>query len=72
MGELAVQQEWSDIVVVTNRPHTHRVRTIFRHCTELNFSVVHINEVEWEDLPRQIAREIGGYLKYWHNRPCIT
>lgn len=72
VGQLAEQQGWKEIVVVTNRPHTHRVRTMFKDCTDLETSVVNIGEIDWRYFHRSLAREIGGYLKYWVNDPCAA
>lgn len=70
IDKLAKEEGWVSVTAVTNRPHNHRVRTNLEHCTDLDYSVVSIDEVNFSQVPVQIAREIGGYLKFWMTNPC--
>lgn len=67
---IAHESGWHSVVVVTNRPHSHRAEAIFEHCTDLS---VEIEATEWIDIPnvgRHLAREVAGALKYWATQPC--
>lgn len=68
--ELAVEQNWDSVMVVTNRPHTRRVRTVFEQCSSIPATVVFHSWVNRERIPYHVAREIGGYLKFWVTGPC--
>lgn len=68
--ELAAQENWESAVVVTNRPHTRRVRTTFAQCTDVAVQVVNHNWMSKTRIPAHVAREIGGYLKFWVTDPC--
>lgn len=70
MEELANKEEWSSLTVVTNRPHTRRVRTMFEECTDLDVVVVSSDWVRTSRIPYHVAREIGGYVKFWLTNPC--
>lgn len=70
IDKLAKQEGWGSVIAVTNRPHNHRVRTNLERCTDLDYSVVSIDEVDVTRAPVHIAREIGGYLKFWVTNPC--
>lgn len=70
IDKLAKQEGWTSVIAVTNRPHNHRVRTNLERCTDLEYSVVSIDDVNVTRAPVQIAREIGGYLKFWLTDPC--
>lgn len=70
LAELAETEGWSAVTAVTNRPHTHRVRTVFKRCTDLDVVVVSTENVNVTRLPYHVAREIGGYLKFWLTMPC--
>lgn len=70
VGKMAESEGWTTLTVVTNRPHTHRVRTIFRECTGLDVTVVYVASIDREEMPYRVAREIGGYLKFWFTSPC--
>lgn len=67
---LAEEEGWTSLNVVTNRPHTYRVRTIFEQCTDLDVTVVTLENLFWERVPYHVAREIGGFLKHWVTDPC--
>lgn len=67
---LARQEGWGSAVVVTNRPHHHRVKLNFDRCTTVEATVVSIEELNRQVIPYQVAREIGGFLKFWFTRPC--
>ncbi|HZK32468.1 MAG TPA: ElyC/SanA/YdcF family protein [Corynebacterium sp.] len=67
---LAGQEGWQTAVVVTNRPHTHRVRMNFSQCTEVEATVVSIDHVVWEYVWLHVLREIGGFVKHWVTSPC--
>lgn len=71
-GQLAAEQGWSSVAVVTNRPHTRRVRMMFRECTDLDSEVVHIKGVDWAAFPTQMIHEIGGHLKYRLFDSCVS
>lgn len=68
--ELARREGWNTAVVVTNRPHHHRVRLNFERCTSVETTVVSIDYLNWRWVPYQLLREAGGYLKFWVNDPC--
>lgn len=70
IDKLAKQQGWTSVTAVTNRPHNHRVRTNLKRCTDLDYSVVSIEDLDVTRTPSHIAREIGGYLKFWVTNPC--
>lgn len=67
---LAEEERWESAVVVTNRPHRHRVRLNFAQCTEVDTQVVSIDRVVWERAPYHVAREVGGFLKHVLSNPC--
>lgn len=67
---LAENEGWDTAVVVTNRPHTRRVRVNLDECTEVETTVMSIDGVDWSRAPYHVAREIGGFLKYWITDPC--
>ncbi|MGD7002273.1 YdcF family protein [Corynebacterium halotolerans] len=69
-ADLAAEEGWTSAVVVTNRPHTRRVRSVFERCTDLDIQVVNHNWVSKSRIPYHVAREIGGYLKFWATSPC--
>lgn len=68
--ELAAEHSWTSVAVVTNRPHSRRVRTNFDQCTELDVAVIPIEDVVVWRFPMHVAREVAGYLKFWFNDPC--
>lgn len=70
MGELAQDEGWATITVVTNRPHTRRVRTMFEQCTNLDTVVVSVENVNMTRIPYLVTREIAGYIKFWLTSPC--
>ena len=70
VGELAAEEGWETLTVVTNRPHNRRVRTMFEECTDLDVTVVSSEWVNKARVPYHVAREIGGYLKFWLTDPC--
>lgn len=70
--ELAEQENWDSAVVVTNRPHTRRVRTIFAQCSDVAVQVVNSNWMSKPRIPAHVAREIGGYVKFWVTDPCAA
>ncbi|WP_443339576.1 YdcF family protein [Corynebacterium casei] len=70
IGKLAEQKGWSSVTAVTDRPHNHRVRTNLKRCTDLDYSVVSIDDFNITSAPARIAREIGGYIKFWVSNPC--
>ena len=70
VGSLAQNEKWQSLTVVTNRPHTRRVRMIFEQCTALNINVVPIENVDVVRAPVHIAREIAGFSKFWITDPC--
>lgn len=67
---LARDQGWTSATVVTNRPHTRRVRSVYERCTQIEVAVVPVQEIDSDHVIRQISREIGGFLKFWFTRPC--
>lgn len=67
---LAARQGWDTAVVVTSRPHHHRVNLNFARCTGVTATVVSIDYLNWRLIPYQVARESGGFLKFWLTRPC--
>lgn len=69
-NRLAAEENWDSAVVVTNRPHTRRVRTTFEQCTNLDIQVVNSNWMSTTRIPSHVARELGGYLKFWVTDPC--
>ena len=62
VGSLAQSENWQSLTVVTNRPHTRRVRMTFEQCTTLDISVVSIDNVDVVRAPVRIAREIAGFI----------
>lgn len=70
IDKLAKQEGWRSVTAVTNRPHSHRVGTNLSRCTDLDRTVVSIDEFNVIRAPTQIAREIGGYIKFWVTNPC--
>jgi uncharacterized SAM-binding protein YcdF (DUF218 family) len=70
VGELAAEEGWSELTVVTNRPHNRRVRTMFEHCTDLEVTVVSSQWVNKVRVPYHVAREVAGYMKFWITDPC--
>lgn len=70
IDKLAKQEGWTSVVAVTNRPHNHRVRTNLERCTDLEYSVVSVDNLNVTRTPYHIAREIGGYVKFWVTNPC--
>ncbi|GJN42017.1 hypothetical protein CAT723_04960 [Corynebacterium ammoniagenes] len=70
LDELAKKEGWASVTAVTNRPHTRRVRTNLEQCTDLNVEVVPIDEIDILRAPTQVAREIGGYIKFLITNPC--
>ncbi|MGP6175065.1 YdcF family protein [Corynebacterium sp. A21] len=69
-AELAAERNWDSVVVVTNRPHTRRVRTVFEQCATVDTTVVFHGWVSKPRIPSHVARELGGYLKFWVTGPC--
>lgn len=67
---LASQEGWDSVVVVTNRPHHRRVKLNFDRCTNVEATVVSIDDLNRQIIPYQVAREMGGFLKFWLTRPC--
>lgn len=67
---LARQEGWTSAVAVTNRPHHHRVKLNFDRCTGAETTVVNIDNISWHVVPYQVAREVGGFLKFWFTNPC--
>ena len=70
VGSLAQNENWQSLTVVTNRPHTRRVRMTFERCTTLDISVVPIENVDVVRAPIHVAREIAGFIKFWVTDPC--
>ena len=70
MEKLAEEEGWASVTVVTNRPHARRVRTNFEQCTDLDTTVVSVDDLDIARVPIHIAREIAGYIKFWINSPC--
>lgn len=70
IAKLAKEQGWTTLTAVTNRPHARRVHTIFERCTNLDVTVVPVDQVDMTQIPYLVAWEIGGYLKYWVSNPC--
>lgn len=68
--KLAKQQGWNSVTAVTDRPHNHCVRTNLNRCSDLESTVVSIDEFNVVRAPARIAREIGGYIKFWVTNPC--
>lgn len=62
--ELAQRMGWRRVVVVTNRPHTRRVRGIFGRCTTVEVSVRHIQGVNLRRAPYHLLRELAGWAKF--------
>lgn len=69
-AELAQEEGWGSVVVVTNRPHTRRVRSVFEQCSTVPATVVFHGWVSKPRIPYHVAREVGGYLKFWLGNPC--
>jgi uncharacterized SAM-binding protein YcdF (DUF218 family) len=70
LGELAEKEGWTSVIAVTNRPHTRRVRTNLEQCTDLNVEVFPVHEMDILRAPTQVAREVGGYIKFFLTNPC--
>lgn len=70
MGRIAEEEGWATLTAVTNRPHTHRVRAVFKQCTNLDVVVVSTDYVNMTRMPYHVGREIGGYIKFWLTNPC--
>jgi|SRR5699024_8863484 len=70
IDKLAKQEGWTSITAVTNRPHNRRVRTNLERCTDLDYTVVSIEDINVTRAPIHIAREIAGYAKFWVTNPC--
>lgn len=67
---LARKEGWDTAVTVTNRPHHRRVKLNFDRCTSVEPTVVNIDNISWKVVPYQVAREVGGFLKFWFISPC--
>lgn len=70
VSELAESEGWSSLVAVTGRTHARRVQTMLNRCTDLEAVVVPMETRHKDLVPSQIAREIGGYVKFWVTNPC--
>ena len=70
VADLAESEGWSSLVAVTSRTHARRVQTMLNRCTDLDAVVVTVGNRYPDLVPTQIAREIGGYLKFWATNPC--
>lgn len=70
INDLAQSYGWKRIIVVTNRPHTHRVRMIYQACTDLDVEVVHIKGFQKHLVAYHVLREILGTAKFLIQRPC--
>ncbi|GGO21976.1 hypothetical protein GCM10010980_23630 [Corynebacterium marinum] len=70
VGELAEKEDWSNITVLTHRPHTRRVQAIFNKCTNLEVVVVPLERIIWTRILYQTSREIAGFAKFWITNPC--
>lgn len=70
IDKLAKQEGWTSVTAVTDRPHNRRVRTNLERCTDLYYSVVSIDDFNITSATARIAREIGGYIKFWASNPC--
>lgn len=68
--ELAREQAWSTVTVVTARTHARRVQQNFDHCTDLDANVVWIDVVEEDILQYIVAHEFGGLLQLWLTDHC--
>lgn len=69
-AELAGEQGWTSVIAVTNPTHTRRVQLMLDRCTDLDATVTHIDMVDRDIVATLVGREIGGFLKFWWNRPC--
>lgn len=64
ISQIAREQGWSRIDVVTNQPHAMRAGAFFRHCLPgVQVQVVSIDHVVWNRLPIHSAREAAGIVK---------
>lgn len=70
IGRLAEDEGWTSLTAITNRPHVRRVRTMFEQCTKLDVAVVPVDYVDITRMPYHMAREVGGYIKFWLTDPC--
>lgn len=70
INELADKEGWTSVTAVTDRPHNHRVRANLNRCTDLKSNVISIDEFNVVRAPARIAREIGGFIKFWITNPC--
>lgn len=70
INDLAESYGWQRIIVVTNRPHTHRVRLIYQACTPLDVQVLHIKGIHVGLAPYHVLREVLGTAKFLIQRPC--
>ena len=70
IDRLAKQEGWTSVIAVTDRPHNHRVRTNLNRCTDLESTVVSIDDFNFTQVPVRIAREVGGYIKFIVTNPC--
>lgn len=69
---LAKKQGWESAIIVTNRPHSRRVTRIFTDCTTMDIHVTAIHTINMGHLPYHVAREAGGFAKYFLTDPCGT
>lgn len=69
---LAKEQGWESAIIVTNRPHSRRVTRIFTDCTDMHIHVKAIHTINMRHLPYHVAREAGGFAKYFLTDPCGT
>lgn len=43
---------------------------MFEHCTNLDATVVFVNDLNGDRVPYRVVYEIGAYIKFWLTNPC--
>lgn len=70
LNALAQEQEWDSVVVVTNRPHRHRVAAMMWRGSDLEVDLVTEQTILPGLATRLVVHEIGGLAKFAVTDPC--
>lgn len=70
IGKMAVHERWKTATAVTSRTHARRVNTMFKHCSDLEVTVIYVDRFQRDRVTHQILHEIAGYIKFWLTNPC--
>lgn len=63
VSAIAERRGWERILVVTNRPHTLRVKTWMRNVTGLDVRVTPVQRLDTTMLPVHLVWEAAGWIK---------